>query len=110
MDHNDIFLAVYNNKLYFGANDGINGRELWATDGTVAGTQMVKDMIATPNDGINPYYLTVVGGKLYFKAWDDVYGRTIGVTDGTAAGTHIIVPAGYPTGQQAFHAYSLEFI
>ena len=30
--------------IYFSADNGINGRELWKTDGTVAGTQMVLDL------------------------------------------------------------------
>jgi ELWxxDGT repeat protein len=29
---------------YFLANDGINGKELWKSDGTVSGTVMVKDI------------------------------------------------------------------
>ena len=33
--------------LYFQANDGMNGIELWRSDGTSAGTNLVKD--------INPY-------------------------------------------------------
>jgi len=35
---------VFNNALYFAANDGISGLELWKTDGTGAGTVMVKDI------------------------------------------------------------------
>jgi len=37
-------LRQLNGKLYFNANDGVHGRELWATDGTEAGTQLVKDI------------------------------------------------------------------
>ena len=39
-------LAVVGNTLYFAANDGTNGTELWKSDGTASGTVMVKDIEA----------------------------------------------------------------
>src|SRR5690606_17046199 len=34
----------FNGDLYFSANEGINGTELWKSNGTIAGTVMVKDI------------------------------------------------------------------
>src|SRR5690349_14430226 len=36
-------LVNLNGTLLFTVNDGVHGRELWKSDGTAAGTAMVKD-------------------------------------------------------------------
>jgi trimeric autotransporter adhesin len=82
-------LTVANGHLFFTANDGVNGTELWETDGTAAGTVMVKDINPGPN-GSNPYNLTVVGKQLFFTADDGVDGRELWLSDGTAAGTMLV--------------------
>jgi ELWxxDGT repeat protein len=43
-DSNPEAFCVLNNKLLFIANDGIHGKEMWITDGTQAGTHIVKDI------------------------------------------------------------------
>src|SRR5688572_14034437 len=37
-----------NGTLFFVANDDINGEELWKSDGTAAGTSLVKDITPGP--------------------------------------------------------------
>ncbi|MCW5203024.1 hypothetical protein VU12_08800, partial [Desulfobulbus sp. US4] len=53
-----------------------NGRELWKSDGTEAGTVIVKDIYAGLT-GSNPNYLTVVDGRLYFSADNGANGREL---------------------------------
>ena len=40
----DPHFTIFNNQLFFVANDGIHGYELWSTDGTSAGTNLFKDI------------------------------------------------------------------
>ena len=55
------------NHLYFTANDGAHGYELWKSDGTAVGTEMVKDIEpGSLNSG--PRYFQVLNLKLYFVA------------------------------------------
>jgi len=37
-------LTALGDRLFFEADDGIHGRELWVTDGTPEGTSLVEDL------------------------------------------------------------------
>ena len=75
--------------LYFRADDGTNGDELWKSDGTAAGTVMVKD-INSGSGRVIPPILTAIGNTLYFRANDGTNGDELWKSDGTAAGTVMV--------------------
>jgi len=81
-----INLKVYNNKLYFAARDDTHGMELFVSDGTDPGTQLVKDILPG-TDGSIPYVSTIYNGLLYFICYGT---RELWKTDGTAAGTQLV--------------------
>ena len=76
--------VVLDDKLYFQGDDGVSGDELWVTDGTLAGTQLVKDIFV--GDDSNPQHFLAHDGLIYFRA-EDAAGREPWISDGTAAGT-----------------------
>jgi len=78
---------VVGNKLFFTGNDGSTGYELAVTDGTDAGTQIVKDIY--PGGDANIKSLTEMDGKLYFGA-RGANPSELWVSDGTNAGTTLV--------------------
>ena len=83
------FLTSVDNTLFFRANDGVHGDELWKSDGTAAGTVMVKD-IRSGSFGSYIVELTTVGNILFFRADDGVHGDELWKSDGTTAGTVMV--------------------
>lgn len=78
-----------NGVVYMNLVDGVHGAELWRTDGTAAGTWLVKDVCSGVCSG-DPVGLTVVGTALFFRADDGVHGGELWKSDGTEAGTAMV--------------------
>lgn len=74
---------------FFVADTALNGRELWRTDGTPAGTALLRDIWPGPF-GSSPTELMEHAGLLYFAATDDLRGRELWRSDGTEAGTVLV--------------------
>ena len=65
--------------VYFSAADGKNGEELWRSDGTAAGTWMVKDIVSGA-DSSSPRHLTSAGRNLYFTFYGENQSLFLGRT------------------------------
>lgn len=82
-------MAEIGEHVYFQADDGVHGRELWRTDGTLQRTQMIKDLL--PWKDSEPCHFHELNGNVVFSAeGPGDTGRELWITDGTAAGTHFI--------------------
>jgi len=82
-------LVKIGNTVYFSANNGVNGIELWKSDGTEAGTSMVKDA-STDNPGYAPQNFAVLNDVLYYKYENPAHGQELWRSDGTEAGTYMV--------------------
>ena len=82
------YLTVVGDTLYFTALNGSNGYELWKSDGTKDGTEMVKNI--NPSGNSVPGELIVYKNTLYFSAGDGSNGRELWKSDGTEDGTVMV--------------------
>jgi len=82
-------LKSVNGALLFAGQDSDHGTELFRTDGTAAGSYLVKD-IDPGTDGGNPFSLVTSGGLLYFSAFEPDHGSELWKSDGTEAGTMLV--------------------
>ncbi len=72
-------------KLIYMATDESHGTEPWVSNGTAAGTMILKDIHLTTSS--DPEHFFVAGSKAYFLASDATNGKQLWSTDGTPAGT-----------------------
>jgi ELWxxDGT repeat protein len=88
-------LTVFEDALYFTANTGnpAQPRGIWRSDGTAAGTRLLKAFGSQPQD-VNGNTLlptfTPAGDRLFFRLDDGVHGTELWRTDGTPEGTALV--------------------
>ncbi|HIK05310.1 MAG TPA: pre-peptidase C-terminal domain-containing protein [Trichormus sp. M33_DOE_039] len=91
------YLTAVGNTLYFVTDsDNDFNFELWKSDGTPAGTQIIGTDGQAPNLGIGSFYLTAVGNTLYFVANNPTSGLELWRTDGTTTNMVKDISSGSP--------------
>jgi ELWxxDGT repeat protein len=105
--------TAFDGYIYFSADDGTSGRELWRSNGTTLGTTRVADINSGP-DSSDPSEFTVFDGHLYFSAagsCDEGCDTELWRTDGTELGTTRVANIGigtnssYPSEFTVFNGY-----
>jgi ELWxxDGT repeat protein len=82
-------IVTIGNRVYFVGVDAEHGIELWTSDGTLAGTHIVKDISAGIADS-SPRNLRAIGGVLLFTAREPIHGEELWQSDGTEEGTFLV--------------------
>jgi ELWxxDGT repeat protein len=78
-------------RLLFLSDDDSTGIEPWISDGTAAGTRLLKNIASESlSDPSSPHFFTDLNGTLVFAADDGVHGTELWKSDGTAAGTALV--------------------
>jgi len=85
-----VLVGVVNGTLLFFATDEPHGRELWRSDGTADGTQLVRDIRPGPESSIAYGGSAIFAGQLAFAASDGQGGAQLWSSDGTEAGTVLV--------------------
>jgi len=89
-----VVFQTMGNSVIFAADDGQHGVEPWRSDGTEAGTVLLRDVAPGPASSMLPKFdpevTAVAGGFAYFVADDGVHGRELWRTDGTADRTELV--------------------
>ena len=98
-------MAEFNGRLFFPADDGVAGNELWSSDGSTAGTKLVKDVAPGDGDGVpggSASYLAgaALGSAFIFAGDDGVTGLEVYKRDanGTVSLVKDIAEGGFSYG------------
>jgi ELWxxDGT repeat protein len=80
-------LTAVGSRLYFRANDGVSGLQLWKSDGYASGANVLT---APPTGGV--LGLTAMGGLVYFTASNPTTGSELWSSNGTTTAPLDVVP------------------
>ena len=102
--------ALIGDTVYFVADDGEHGREVWLSDGTEAGTRMLADITEGDEEWGVASFLTEHDGRLFFMADNAFDGEELWVSDGSEAGTNQVADImDGPAGSLPSHLTSTSF-
>jgi ELWxxDGT repeat protein len=101
-------MVVFNRRIYFAADDGLHGNELWKSDGTTAGTALVIDINLGSGSSF-PSSFATFGCYLYFSANVPSSGTELWRSNGYAEGTELfkdIYPHSYSSNVANMYVYN----
>ncbi|BBO31679.1 hypothetical protein PLANPX_1291 [Lacipirellula parvula] len=85
---------VAGETFYFGANDGAHGSEPWRSDGTHAGTYMLRDVYPGSTSS-SPTQFVPGEEVVYFRTFESDQRKGMWTSDGTLLGTRRVEPYGF---------------
>jgi ELWxxDGT repeat protein len=89
MDSQTAAISRPDGRVLFSASNGVNGIEPWISDGTAAGTRLLKDVAADGANGSFPRAFANVAGRLMFIV-SNSDGNAVWTSDGSNGGTRRI--------------------
>jgi ELWxxDGT repeat protein len=103
--------TLVGDTLYFSANDGSSGTELWAHDTSNASTWRVADIYSGSSDSAPGHYMEIlVGDTLYFSADDGSSGTELWAHDTSNASTWRVADIWSGTGNSDPGNYGMEIL
>ena len=83
---------IFQNKLFYRGATATTGLELAVSDGTISGTQILKDIKPQHEGHLEEenFYLTPHGSSVFFVSNIPNEGRVLCTSDGTASGTKMV--------------------
>ncbi len=100
--------------LLFAANTAAEGLELWKSDGTNAGTILLKNINIGADSSSPKFFYTLNPNTILFTAKDATHGEELWKTDGTTPGTILVkdINSGLPgsTSVELFPGFSFPIL
>lgn len=85
---------ISQDRMFFAADDGVSGTELWVTDGTEDGTFLLKDLQPGPGSSSPTFFHELDSCIVFLALSQNDTVMELWRTDGTSAGTQLVKEMG----------------